>query len=106
MTRQVSEERHGLRLTGGKTYAARLSIPRERWADVGRAYGTRTGVRQELVRSTQTRDRHEAIRRRGKVLERLRAEVDAKLAAIGLPPLHGTWCPDWMTEERLVADAL
>ncbi|MBS4076670.1 hypothetical protein KGY14_15960, partial [Ameyamaea chiangmaiensis] len=36
----------------------------------------------------------------------LRAEVDAKLAAIGLPPLHGTWCPDWMTEERLVADAL
>ena len=70
------EDMHGLKRTGGLTWSARLSIPRDRGADVGQAYGTKSGIKQEVIRSLGTRDKHEALRRRDKALAVLRAEVD------------------------------
>ncbi|MPQ75070.1 tyrosine-type recombinase/integrase [Acetobacter senegalensis] len=97
---------HGLRRTGGLTWYARLSIPRDRWIDAGKAYGKPSGILQERVVSLQTRDLKEAIRRRDKALAHLRAEVDAKLIAAGFAPLAGDWKPDWMEEDALLAEAL
>lgn len=97
---------HGLRRTGGLTWYARLSIPRDRWIDAGKAYGKPSGILQERVVSLQTRDLKEAIRRRDKALAHLRAEVDAKLIAAGFEPLAGDWKPDWMEEDALLAEAL
>ncbi|GBR57244.1 hypothetical protein AA18889_1071 [Acetobacter senegalensis DSM 18889] len=97
---------HGLKLTGGKTYSARLNIPKDRWQDVGRVYRTKSGIKQEVIRSLQTRDAREAIRRRDKALAEMRAEVDHRLIQAGLKPLHGAWCPEWATEDRIVSDAL
>lgn len=77
---------HGLKLTGGKTYSARLSIPKDRWQDVGRVYRTKSGIKQEVIRSLQTRDAREAIRRRDKALAEMRAEVDHRLIQAGLKP--------------------
>jgi len=100
------EGMHALKKTGGDTWSARLSIPLNRWADVGEAYGTRSGIKQEVIRSLGTRDKREAYKRRDKALAVLRAEVDERLAAKGFLPLHGEWKPDWMNEERLLSEAL
>ncbi|KGB23404.1 Phage integrase [Acetobacter pomorum] len=70
---------HGLKLTGGNAYSARLSIPKDRWQDVGRVYSTKSGIKQEIIRSLQTRDPKEAIKRRDKALAEMRAEVDRRL---------------------------
>lgn len=70
-----------LKKTGGDTWSARLSIPRNRWADVGEAYGTKSGIKQEVIRSLGTRDKHEALRRRDKALAVLRAEVGPRKAS-------------------------
>ncbi len=95
----------GLKQTGGKTWSARLSIPRDRWQDVGEAFGTKSGIKQDLVMSLQTRDKNEAIQRRGAALEALRSQVNEKLAESGKPPLEGDWKPRTVTE-RAVNDAL
>lgn len=55
--------------------------------------------------SLQTRDKNEAVQRRGAALEALRSQVNEKLAAIGKPPLEGDWRPRTVTE-RAVNDAL
>ena len=98
-------EMFGLKQTGGKTWSARLSIPRDRWQDVGEAFGTKSGIKQDLVMSLQTRDKNEAIQRRGAALEALRSQVNEKLAESGKPPLEGDWKPRTVTE-RAVNDAL
>lgn len=108
MTKKALEDdyMHGLRRTGGQAYSARLSIPRDRWADAGKAFGTKTGIKQEVVRSLGTRDKQEAIRRRDKALAAMREDLDAKLVAAGFLPIHGHWQPDWMNEDRLLTEAL
>ncbi|GAL97055.1 hypothetical protein AA0312_1625 [Acetobacter tropicalis NRIC 0312] len=95
----------GLKLTGGRTWSARLSIPRDRWQDVGLAYQTKSGIKQDAIMSLQTRDKNEAIQRRGAALEALRSQVNEKLAAIGKRPLEGDWKPRTVAE-RAVNDAL
>lgn len=97
---------HGLRRTGGLTWSVRLSIPRDRWTDAGKAFGTATGIKQELIRSLGTRDKQEAIKRRDKALAAMREDLDTRLVAAGLLPIHGHWQPDWMKPENLIADAL
>lgn len=95
----------GLKQTGGKAWSARLTIPRDRQRDVGEAFGTKSGTKQDAIMSLQTRDKNEAIQRRGAALEALRSQVNEKLAAIGKPPLEGDWRPRTVTE-RAVNDAL
>mgnify|MGYP004712569615 CR=1 FL=1 len=97
---------HGLRRTGGLTWSVRLSIPRDRWTDAGKAFRTATGIKQELIRSLGTRDKQEAIKRRDKALAAMREDLDTRLVAAGLLPIHGHWQPDWMKPENLIADAL
>ena len=64
----------------------------------------------EVVRTLRTTDRKEAMARRPKALELIRSEIDHKLQAIGLPPLHGDWEPSWALawaeDEALTAEAL
>ncbi len=79
---------HGLRRTGGQAYSAHLSIPRDRWADAGKAFGTKTGIKQEVVRSLGTREKQEAIRRRDKALAAMREDLTG-----------------WMAEDRLLNGA-
>lgn len=95
----------GLKRAASGLWSARLSIPRDRWQDVGLAYGTKSGIRQEFLKSLQTHDKQEAIRRRGPALEALRSQVNEKLAAIGKPLLEGEW-KALSVVERAVADAL
>ena len=97
---------HGLKRTGGLTWSVRLSIPRDRWTDAGKAFRTATGIKQELIRSLGTRDKQEAIKRRDKALAAMREDLDTRLVAAGLLPIHGHWQPDWMKPENLIADAL
>src|SRR3954451_10747814 len=47
-------------LKRGATYFVRLTIPRDRWADVGRAMGAAGGLKREVVRTLQTGDFREA----------------------------------------------
>nr|WP_298795128.1 hypothetical protein [uncultured Acetobacter sp.] len=61
-------------------WSARLSIPRDRWQDVGLAYGTKSGIWQEFLRSLQTYDKQASVKRRGPSLEALRSQVNEKLA--------------------------
>ncbi|MBO1361922.1 tyrosine-type recombinase/integrase [Acetobacter sacchari] len=94
----------------GHSWAVRFHIPRERRADVGRAYGAATGHKAEIVKALGTSDRAEAIARRPKALEAIRQEVDARLVAAGLPPLHGDWKPAWAfawsEPEAVITEAL
>nr|WP_317214103.1 DUF6538 domain-containing protein [Gluconobacter sp. GP1] len=66
------DDMHGLRRTGGLTWSARLSIPRDRWSDAGKAFGTTSGIKQEVIRSIGTQDAKEAIRRRDRALAAMR----------------------------------
>ena len=78
----------------GLTWFVRLSLPRDRWADVGRAMSAGGGLKREVVRTLQTSDRAEALRRRDVALAAVRREVDAALAAARLRPLTD-WTADW-----------
>ncbi|NHN90290.1 site-specific integrase [Acetobacter conturbans] len=91
----------------GRTYYARFFIPKDRWLDVGKALKSSTGQRRDVIRTLETRDRKEALRRRGAALEAIRAEVNDKLQAINLKPLHGDWQPQkgWSTPEKAVETA-
>ena len=100
------------RRTGAQTWSVRFHVPRDRRSDVGKAYGTKSGYKAEVVKTLGTTDRKEALGRRPMALEAIRAEIDAKLQAVGLRPLHGEWKPDWalawadegkITEEALAA---
>jgi hypothetical protein len=66
-------------LRRGGTYYARLFLPAERWADVGRAMGARGGIKREVVRTLQTSDIREARGRLRTALAAMQADVDAKL---------------------------
>lgn len=98
MTRSVKVDRHTPETEADTmhalkrihlTYYARLSIPQDRQDDVGKS---------EVVRTLQTRDRNEAIRRRNAKLAEMAAMVDADLRRRGLPPLTGEWSTPWHVE--------
>ncbi|HEX4262344.1 MAG TPA: DUF6538 domain-containing protein, partial [Acetobacteraceae bacterium] len=78
----------------GLTWYARLTIPQDRWEDVGRAYGAKGGVKREVVRTLHTRDHREALRRREPALGAMRQEVDKALRRAKLRPLTD-WTADW-----------
>lgn len=59
-----------------------------------------------MVRTLKTHDRAEALRRRDQAQAAIVAEINVRLAAIGLPSLHGDWCPPWASDEALVSEAL
>nr|WP_035374164.1 hypothetical protein [Acetobacter persici] len=98
------------RRAGAQTWSVRFHIPRDRRSDVGKAYGTKGGHKADVVKTLSTTDRKEAMGRRPKALEAIRAEIDAKLQAIGLAPLDGGWQPDWAftwdDEEKAVSEGL
>lgn len=93
-----------------QTWSVRFHVPRDRRSDVGRAYGVKSGHKSDVVKTLGTTDRKEAMNRRPKALEAIRREIDAKLQAAGLPPLHGDWEPDWALSSaegiKATADAL
>lgn len=88
----------------GSTYFVRLTIPRERWADVGRALGAAGGLKREVVRTLQTGDYREATARRDAGLSALRELVDAALKRTGLRPLTD-WTADWQGRAVQLGDA-
>lgn len=105
MTKKDAEV-FGLKRAASGLWSARLSTPRDRWQDVGKAYGTRSSIRQEFLKSLQTHDKQEAIRRRGPALDALRTQVNGRLEAIGKKPLSGDWVPDWATPEKAIEAGL
>lgn len=96
----------GLRRATSGLWSARLSIPRDRWEDVGQAFGTKSGIRQDFVKSLQTKDKQEAIKRRDAALAALRTQVNGKLAEIGKPPLGGAWESGLSVTDKAVQDGL
>lgn len=82
-------------LKRGDTYFVRLSIPRDRWGDVGKALGARGGIRREVVRTLQTGNFREAQRRREEGLRAAREMIDAALRRHRLKPLTD-WTADWL----------
>lgn len=78
-----AETMFGLRRAASGLWSARLSIPRNRWKDVGQAFQTKSGIRQDFVKSLQTKDKQEAIQRRDAALAALRSVVNEKLREIG-----------------------
>ncbi|KON63925.1 phage integrase family protein [Komagataeibacter europaeus] len=98
------------RRTGAQTWSVRFHVPRERREDVGKAFGAKSGHKAEVVRTLNTTDRNEAMGRRALAIEKIRVEIDARLQAIGLPPLHGDWKPEWAfawaEEDNATAEAL
>lgn len=105
------EDMHSIfRRTGAQTWSVRFHVPRDRRFDVGKAYGTKSGHKADVVKTLGTTDRKEAMGRRPKALEAIRAEIDTKLQVIGLAPLDGGWKPDWAfawdDEEKAVAEGL
>ncbi|MFT9219995.1 hypothetical protein [Gluconobacter oxydans] len=87
-------------------YYVRFIVPKDRWRDVGAALGSRTGIRRDVLKSLQTRERKTALKLRDAALEAIRRSLNLKLAEAGLPPLHGDAVPEWMNEESLVSEAL
>ncbi|KFL90045.1 hypothetical protein AmDm5_1312 [Acetobacter malorum] len=81
----------GLKRAASGLWSLRFSIPPDRWQDVGQAYGTKSGIRQEFLKSLPTHDKQEAVKRRAPTLEALRFQVNEKRAAIGKPHLEGDW---------------
>ncbi len=81
-------------LRRGNAWFARLFIPQDRWANVGKAMGAARGIKREVVRTLQTSDRREAQRRLGVALAELRASVDDALRQAKMRPLTD-WTADW-----------
>ncbi|KXV15985.1 hypothetical protein AD933_07770 [Acetobacter malorum] len=79
----------------GNSYSVRFNVPEDRVQDVGRVFGAKNGRKTEIVRTLQTRDYREALKRRDVALAAIRATVDAKLLEEGLAPLSEDFTPDW-----------
>ncbi len=82
-------------LKRGGTYFVRLTVPKDRWGDVGQAMGAPNGVKREIVRTLQTTDFREAQRRREEGLMAARAMVDDALRRHRLKPLTD-WTANWL----------
>lgn len=94
-------------LKRGNSYYVRFNVPEDRRADVGRVYGAAGGKKDDIVRTLSTRDYREALKRRDNALEAIRREVNDKLTAANLLPLHGEYAPHWWaTPEKAVEAGL
>ncbi len=84
-------------LRRGLGWYARLSIPRDRWADVGTAMRAPGGVKREIVRTLGTQDPKEAKRRLQPALHAIREDIDGALVAAGMRPLTD-WTAAWQVQ--------
>ena len=89
----------------GKAYFARLHVPRNRQADVGKAFRVPKGVKRDHTKTLKTDDRAVAQERLPAALEAIRAEIDAKLRAAGLRPLTD-WRAPWDQRAVVLRDKL
>lgn len=89
-----------------RTYYVRFYIPKDRWEDAGRVLKSSTGERRDIIKSLKTRDYRAALRLRDAAIEAVRRDLNQKLIAADLKPLHGDSVPDWMVKDRLLDDAL
>ena len=80
----------------GGRWSVRVSFPKERWADIGRAMGASNGLKRDISRTLETSSRREAEDRKHEAAAAIRAEVDVKLAKAKLRPLTD-WTADWMS---------
>ncbi|HXT81696.1 MAG TPA: DUF6538 domain-containing protein, partial [Acetobacteraceae bacterium] len=81
-------------LRRGNTWFARLFIPHDRWADVGKALKVKGGLKREVVRTLGTTDRAEAKRRLTLALAQMQREIDVTLKNAGRKPLTD-WTAEW-----------
>jgi integrase len=81
---------------GGLTYSLRVHIPRARQADVGQAFGSPNGIKAEVVRTLETKNRGEAIERAKDAERAIWAEVNHRLREAELPPIGRDWRAQWM----------
>ncbi|WP_143216884.1 site-specific integrase [Acetobacter orientalis] len=106
--RHVNSEEN--KMTGlrriGQTWYIRVQIPKDRQADAGRAFGTRSGIKEDHQKTLETRDRLEAIKRRPMALLSVTHEINTKLKAAGFVPLDEDWTPQWANDATLVTEAL
>lgn len=84
----------------GLTFYARYYVPRERWADVGKAMGAPGGLKREVVRTLRTTNRRAAGAALRPALAAIHEDIEAALRAAGLRPLTD-WTADWA--QRAVA---
>lgn len=78
----------------GNTWFARFFVPKDRWADAGKATRAASGIKRDITRTLGTTDRKEARKRLGAALTAIQADLDAALKAAGLRPLTD-WTADW-----------
>ncbi|MCP1270786.1 MULTISPECIES: hypothetical protein [Acetobacter] len=88
----------------GSVYYIRFIVPKERWQDVGRATEARNGIRKDIIKSLETKDYREALRRRADALEVVRQNTNTALLSHDLPPLHGDWKPSWSNSHRRLTE--
>ena len=78
----------------GNTWFARFFIPRDRWADAGKALKATGGVKREIVRTLGTPDIREARRRLRTAFAAIQTDLDGALKAAGLHPMTD-WTVNW-----------
>lgn len=91
-------------LRRGQTYFVRVTLPPDRWADVGRAMGARAGLRREVVKTLGTTDRKEASSRIDAAASTIIQDVEAALRRAKLRPLTD-WTADWMSKAHTLNEA-
>ncbi|WP_143225553.1 DUF6538 domain-containing protein [Acetobacter pomorum] len=77
-TKKGAEDMRNM-LKRGNSYSVRFNVPEDRRADVGKVFGAKSGMKDEIVRTLGTRDYREAVKGRDAALEAIRKEVNAKL---------------------------
>jgi hypothetical protein len=61
-------------LRRGHTWCVRFNVPQDRWADLGKATGAKSGIKREIVRTLQTTDYREAEKRCDNALSAIRVK--------------------------------
>ncbi|MEJ5117216.1 hypothetical protein WH158_07270 [Gluconobacter cerinus] len=82
----------------GRTYCVRFIIPKDRWFDVGKATGSTTGRRRDIVRTLGTQCRFEALRRRDAAISAICNHLNQVLQEADMEPLGSGWIPQWSSD--------
>ena len=82
----------------GRTYCVRFIIPKDRWFDVGKATGSITGRRRDIVRTLGTQCRFEALRRRDAAISAICNHLNRVLQEADMEPLGSGWVPEWSSD--------
>ena len=82
----------------GRTYCVRFIIPKDRWFDVGKATGSITGRRRDIVRTLGTQCRFEALRRRDAAISAICNHLNRVLQEADMEPLGSGWVPQWSSD--------